>query len=81
MRPIDSAYDRNAGAAAIALLDALRLAHTVDFADRDVIVDGETLEANAFDAAAMAWDGTADGLEDLGWEAAAEALRDAEEAT
>jgi hypothetical protein len=45
-----------------------------------VIVDGQHIDASAWDTMAMAWDGTADGLEDLGWDRAADAMRDGEDA-
>ena len=41
-----------------------------------VIVDGQHIDASAWDTMAMSWDGTADGLEELGWDMAAEAMRD-----
>ena len=81
MRACNSGYDARCGGAITDLLDALRRAHAVDFADRDVIVDGKTIASHRFESLALAWDGTADGLEEFGWEAAAEALRDEEAET
>jgi len=79
-RPIDSSYDRNAADATTALLDALKRTHTVEtHCNGNVSIDGEILDKGPLEAQAMAWDGTADGLEDLGWERAADAMRDDEE--
>ena len=63
-----------------ALLTALRAGgYTVEtLVTGAVIVDGQHIDASAWDSAAMAWDGTADGLEDLGWDMAAEAMREVE---
>ena len=33
-----------------------------------VLVDGEEVSSEAWDRLVQAWDGTEDGLEDLGWE-------------
>jgi hypothetical protein len=78
-RLIDSSYDRNAANATTALLNTLKRSHTVTTCtDGSVTVDGERIESQAWDDMAMRWDGTADGLEDLGWEDAAEAMRDDE---
>ena len=73
------ATNANSAAATTDLLDALKRAHAVTTCtDGSVTVDGERLDSAAFDAQAMSWDGTADGLEELGWEDAAEAMRDDE---
>lgn len=80
-RPIDSSYDRNSANATTALLDALKKIHKIEtHCNGNVEVDGEMVESATFDAQAMTWDGTADGLEELGWEQAAEAMRDDAEA-
>jgi len=61
------------------LLDALRRAHTVETSVTGcVYVDGKEIDAQAWDHMEMTWDGSADGLEDFGWEAAADAMRDAD---
>lgn len=71
--------DRSADAKT-ALLDALKRAHAVEtYCNGNVSIDGEILDKGPFEATAMSWDGTADGLEDLGWERAADAMRDDEE--
>lgn len=69
MRPIDSAYDTRAANAITALIEALREGgHDVEgHVNGAVTIDGETLNSDEFDRAAMAWDGTEDGLEDLGF--------------
>ena len=73
------ATNANSAAATTDLLDALKRAHAVTTCtDGSVTVDGERLESQAWDDMAMRWDGTADGLEELGWDAAAEAMRDDE---
>lgn len=43
-----------------------------------VIVDGQHIDAGSWDSMAMSWDGTADGLDELGWGRAADAMRDDE---
>jgi hypothetical protein len=69
MRNCDSAYDARTGGAITSLLDALREAgHEAEgHVNGAVTVDGETIDSEDFDRAAMAWDGTEDGLEDLGF--------------
>ena len=70
--------DRSADAKT-ALLDALKRAHKIEtYCNGNVSIDGEILDKGPFEATAMSWDGTADGLEDLGWEMAADAMRDEE---
>lgn len=77
MRPTDSSYDRDAATATERLLAALRRAYKVETpVTGSVIVDGREITSQEWDQMAMAWDGTADGLEALGWEEAAEAMRD-----
>lgn len=74
--------DRTADAT-IALLAALRAGgYTVETVTTGaVIIDGQHIDSGAWDRMAMSWDGTADGLEDLGWEQAADAMRDDSTAT
>lgn len=85
MRPCDSSYDRTAASATEALMEALRRAHAVRSTTAgNVLVDEGTdherdIAPADWDQMAMSWDGTADGLESMGWEAAAEAMRDAED--
>lgn len=85
MRPCDSSYDRTAASATEALMEALRRVHTVHSTTAgNVLVDEGTdherdIAPADWDQMAMGWDGTADGLESMGWEAAAEAMRDAED--
>mgnify|MGYP001579847251 CR=1 FL=1 len=84
MRPIDSSYDRNTADATTALLDALRRCYGVEthVTGGVTIIDPlkirHELDAEEFDRMSVAWDGTADGLEDLGWGSAAEAIRERE---
>lgn len=74
---MDRTIDRAQAQATLSLLDALRLAHEVETpVTGSVIVDGEEITSEAWDRMAMTWDGTPDGLEELGYEDAAEALRD-----
>lgn len=81
-RPVDAAYDRVQASATMTLLDALRLAHQVECpVTGTVIIDGEEVSSGAWDAMAMAWDGSADGLEDMGYSDAADAMRDEEVAS
>ncbi len=75
------------GNATTALLAAFRRAYTVEthvtggVTITDPLKIRHEIDAEGVDRMAMSWDGTADGLEDLGWGSAAEALRrDAETA-
>ena len=69
MRPCDSRYDMMVGGAISAFLAALSEAgHDVEsHCNGAVTVDGEIIESDAFDRCAMSWDGTEEGLEDLGF--------------
>lgn len=80
MREIDSAYDRRVGQASDALWHALSACHDLrSIVSGAVLVDGQEIDAEAWDHACMAWDGSPDGLRDLGWDAAADAAEEAEE--
>lgn len=69
--------DRTADASAT-LISALRAGgYAVETVTTGaVIVDGQHIDACRWDDMAMSWDGTADGLEELGWDLAADAMRD-----
>jgi len=69
MRNSDSAYDTRTGNAITALIAAIRESGRMVecFVNGNVNVDGDIIDADAFDRMAMAWDGTEDGLEDLGF--------------
>jgi hypothetical protein len=73
--------DRNAAVGTAALLAALRAGgYDVQTpVTGSVIVDGQEIDSAAWDRMVMEWDGSADGLEDMGWEHAADAMRDEEE--
>lgn len=63
-----------------ALIAALRAGgYTVETVTTGaVVVDGQHIDSGAWDTMAMSWDGTADGLEDIGWDMAAESMREGE---
>ncbi len=69
MRTTDSAYDTRTGDSITVLMTALRESgrEVESHVNGAVTVDGETINSEDFDRAAMAWDGTDDGLEDLGF--------------
>lgn len=71
-RPSDSCYDRAIGGSVTALLAALRLAYPVECHwDGSVTVNGDDIGSVEFERRAIAWDGTADGLDELGYGLAA----------
>ena len=70
--------DRNAAAGTTALIAALRAGgYDVQTpVTGSVIVDGDEISPAAWDRMVMEWDGSANGLEDMGWKRAADAMRD-----
>jgi hypothetical protein len=67
MRNADSSYDTRTGSAIMDFLSAIEKAgHAVaTYVNGNVEVDGEIWESDAFDRAAMAWDGTEEGLDQI----------------
>jgi hypothetical protein len=67
MRNADSAYDTRTGCAITDMLAALTAnGHAVEtYITGEVEIDGSLWDPDTFDRAAMAWDGTDDGLEQL----------------
>lgn len=67
MRQANSAYDRQFATSTASLLDALRSAGYIiqTTVTGSVIVDGTEYSAERWDAMAVEWDGTEDGIIDI----------------